>query len=338
MKNFIIYLTIVLFIAGCGGSTGSGNGSSGSSSGSSGSGGADITPITMPEFSNTNKQQLVDFVKQYYDNNANNDRPTYVEAGGGCEPLKLSDEIQSRTLNRLNFYRAMVGFDGKIEFKADFNDIAHDVALIMSKNDALTHYPPKSYDCWSQSGYDGASHSNIASGSSNASAIDGYILDSGSGNEKVGHRRWIFAPDAKYMGHGATMIGSYIKPKDALYVKDKSGVKSTKQPDFVAWPSAGYFPKKLFPKSPISKLDRWSFAKNNEDFTNATVSMTKNGETVSNTSVVTASGNSYLDSIIVWEPSGDNFTNNDGDRYEITITTLKKDSYTYWVEIVDTTK
>jgi len=285
-----------------------------------------------PTLNNTDKASVIDFYNNFYNAGANSENPPLRDSSK-CDPNKLSDKIQKNTLNRVNFYRKMVGFDGGIEFKAEYNMKAHKAALIMAANNALTHYPPASYTCYSADGANGASHSNLASGSMNTFAVDGYILDNGAGNQAVGHRRWILSSTASIMGHGALFIPS----KDALYVVGTTGgVKSTAQPDFIAWPPAGYLPRPLalnWMGSP--SLQRWSFGKPGVDFSTATVAMTKDGAGAVTANIVSSTDNGYGDNTLVWEINDISGEYKDDDRYNIIINGVSGGPYNYWVEIAD---
>ncbi len=200
----------------------------------------------------------------------------------------------------------------------------------MSANSKLTHQPTTSDKCYSSDGYDGASHSNIYLGRVNTHAIDGYIVDPGDSNFAVGHRRWILHTQAKTMGHGATWSDPG-RLGDSLYVFGTSGsVASDSQPAFIAWPSAGYFPKQFTNWGNI----RWSFSKSLANFKDAVVTIKKGDVFITPTIVMrSGSGYSYGDNSIVWTmPSS--VTYNDGDKYNVTVT-VQGATHKYWVKIVD---
>lgn len=142
---------------------------------------------------------------------------------------------------------------------------------------ALTHYPPSSHACYTPAAHDAAGASNLYLGQTGADAVDGYILDPGATNDKVGHRNWILHPPLTEIGIGDVPMPSPYFSTNALNVI--SGDSFGPQPEMrradggVAWPSAGYFPAELV-------VPRWSFSLRGADFTNAEVDVRVGGQPV----------------------------------------------------------
>lgn len=80
----------------------------------------------------------------------------------------------------------------------------------MAAQGDLSHDPPSTWKCWTQVGHDGAASSNLYLGETGASAIAGYMADTGV--PSAGHRRWIIYSAQRVMGSGST------SSSNALYV------------------------------------------------------------------------------------------------------------------------
>ena len=189
----------------------------------------------------------------------------------GCVAGHPSADAQRATLASLNFVRAMAGLD-PVSFSGALSSQAQEAALIMTANHALSHDPPRSWDCWTQTGADAAGRSNIGLTSGQMTAgrsVELYMDDAGSMNHAVGHRRWVLNPFATTMGNGLT------SDANALYVM---GATSTRHanPAWVPWPTNGWFPTQLQPAG------RWSLSSGRAraDFRRATVTVRHAGVTL----------------------------------------------------------
>ena len=212
-----------------------------------------------------------------------------------CSAGSVSSKYKAATLRRVNYFRAMAGVPANVALYSTVLAKNQAGALMMSANSALSHTPPSSWACYTADGADAADSSNIALGMAGADAIDGYMFDDGSGNTAAGHRRWILYPQLYRVGTGdVTPSGTYSSANTLwvlgsdLWLSSRPSTRST----YVAWPPAGYMPKPLVPT-------RWSFAYPGADFSNATVSMSSNGTSVSVTKESVANG--YGDNTLVWQ-------------------------------------
>jgi hypothetical protein len=216
---------------------------------------------------------------------------------GSCSAGSTSDAFRDAILRRINYFRAMAGVPALEGFLPDYNNKAQAAALMMSAEGALSHTPDASWACYTAAGSEGAGSSNLYLGVYGPAAISGYILDPGSGNSAVGHRRWILYPQSKNLGTGDIPPSSGFSPANALWVFDTANMWETR-PDtresFVAWPPPGYVPYQVV-------YDRWSFAYADADFAGATVSMSKNGSPLSLT--VSSVVNGFGENTLVWEPN-----------------------------------
>src|SRR5262249_31156342 len=114
---------------------------------------------------------------------------------------------------------------------------------------------------------------------SDPGCVVSYIVDNGSNNAAAGHRSALLFPQTQSMGTGdVPQSGPAANPyylANAIWVQDANifGPRPATREAYVAWPPPGYVPYQVVGP-------RWSFAYYNADFTNATVSMKRNGAAV----------------------------------------------------------
>lgn len=216
-----------------------------------------------------------------------------------CNAGTTATAYRTAVMERINFYRALAGVPGVIVHSADstISANAQQAALMMSAQGALSHSPANSWACYSvggASGAGGAGSSNLALGRSGAAAIDLYMVDPGSGNAAVGHRRWLLYPPRLVMASGDIPSGTQA---NALYVFGSNGARPA-TPLGVAWPPRGFVPYQVLPAS----SNRWSLSYPGANFSAAVVSMRVNGELISSV-VDSRSDNGYGDNTLVWRPA-----------------------------------
>lgn len=243
--------------------------------------------------------------------------PGWTGSVAGCVAGTVSQEAHDKVVKRINYFRKLVGLPGNVVLDASLNAKAQEAALIMKANNSLSHYPPQSWTCWTEVGYEAAGSSNLAwSGYTGANAnhavnaITGYIEDPGNGNEAAGHRRWLLYSKAKVMGHGSTTN------TNAIWVSGNSGNPiPSNMPEFVAYPTKDYMPAPLvFP--------RWSFSVIDANFNGVSVTMTtETGTNVPLTVVHKAvGGGGYIgDNTVVWEPQGINTAGPQDVKYHVKV-------------------
>jgi hypothetical protein len=174
----------------------------------------------------------------------------------------MSTAARRATLESINFVRAMGGI-APVSFSRRLSAKDQRAALIMSANHSLSHFPPRSWRCWTKAGYDAAGHSNLAYSYPRITAggaIKQYMDDLGANNRIVGHRRWVMYPPSYKMGNGMTST------TNALWVIGPARA-SRPNPAWVSWPTAGWFP------SPLEPNGRWSLSSGDDgaDFSHARV-------------------------------------------------------------------
>ncbi len=197
---------------------------------------------------------------------------------------------------RINYFRAMSGVPAGILADASFSAGDQQAALMMSSNNNLSHTPPTSWLNYSAAGADAAGHSNIALGSYGSDAINGYMEDSGANNTATGHRRWILYPQSTRMGTGDIPPTGTYSAANALWVSDSSTFSLARpavRDTFVAWPPKGFVPYTLI-------YPRWSFSYPGANFSNASVSLQRNGTPVAVTKEPIANG--YGENTLVFIP------------------------------------
>lgn len=212
-----------------------------------------------------------------------------------CTPGTNSLTYREAVLRRINWFRAMAGMPATVTFDAPANARAQQAAVVMSRNNALSHYPDGSWLCYTADAADAASHSNLALGNAGPDAITAYIWDFGANNTAVGHRRWLLYPQTQIMGTGDVPATNGFGAANATWVFDGNygGVRPATRTPFVAWPPAGYLPYQL-------AYPQWSFALTNANLSGATVSMKSNGVNVAVSVQPYATG--IGENSVVWVP------------------------------------
>jgi hypothetical protein len=216
----------------------------------------------------------------------------------------------------VNYYRVLAGLPADIVFNATKSAKCQQAALMMSANNKLDHYPTTSWTFYTADGSEAAGASNLAIGYYGPAAVNGYMVDPGTGNEPVGHRRWLLYQRAREMGTGdIPQNGSYNSTNSLWVIGD---FKAAPTAQFASWPGEGYMP---FPVVPA----RWSLSYPGADFGNATVKMTLNGVDVPLTVIYrsTSKTPAYGDNTIVWQPGGLPSTVTGDLPYVVTVTGIK---------------
>ncbi len=188
----------------------------------------------------------------------------------GCAPGATTQAFRDSVLLRLNYFREMAGLPRLTGFDTGYNTQDQAAALMMAANQALNHTPPPGWNCYTQTGYDGSSSSNLALGAYGTEAINLYMSDGGVGS--LGHRRWILYPQTQKMGTGDITGSIWQNQSNALKAWDGHvwEVRPTTLNDFVSWPPASFIPYQVV--YPV-----WSFAVAGADFSGAAVTVGSNG-------------------------------------------------------------
>lgn len=200
--------------------------------------------------------------------------PHWTGSVAANDPGTISHEFRLATVRRANYFRALCRLPAVSLDEAQSGKCQH-AALITAANKKLSHYPTSDWKCWTPEGAEAASNSNLGFGSSGPAAINCYIYDEGSHNAAVGHRRWVLYPPLSKVGTGSVPYRPSYWETDALWVIGNEGKRPT-SPEFVAWPTPGWFPKQH-----LSYQDgRWSFSLYGADWSQTSIDVTRNGASV----------------------------------------------------------
>ncbi len=295
----------------------------------------DDTPKLTPR-----EQALKDYEENYLGSSVND--PGWTGSVSGCVSGDVSAESHQKVVQRINYYRNLVGLPASITHNATQNKKCQDAALIMAANKTLTHTPSSGMTCYTSDGYDAASHGNLGismgyspeESSHSANGVTNYIEDAGGNNLAVGHRAWLLHPTLSAIGHGSVLIPNNSPPNlatNCLMWGDNLNGSTSELPEFIAYPPANFIPATLvFP--------RWSFSIPGASFNSATITMKdESGNNISNNIIHRAPANITPGSRIVWEPSGINTTSNSDVKYTVTIDNITgglNSSYTYEVIVM----
>ena len=164
--------------------------------------------------------------------------PGFTGDIASCQPGAISSAYQNAGLTRILYYRAMAGLTADVVLSPAWNAQCQAAALMMTANQKLSHTPPATWTCYTASGAEAASKSNLAAGfQSLYQAVDGLVADGGL--VTVGHRRWFLYPPEQTMAVGATPGVPY--PAYVYWVIGGTGPRPP-APEWVGWPGPGYFP------------------------------------------------------------------------------------------------
>jgi hypothetical protein len=187
-----------------------------------------------------------------------------------CIPGVLSDLGNLAVLTQLNYVRRLAGIYDSCIISPEFASACQQAALMMDANHRLDHEPSSNWTCYKHEGAAAAGNSNLSLGHGFNYALMGQVTDDGSNNWACGHRRWILNPYNSTFGLGSTLNAMCLKVFYTENSEREKYVSSFSDSQFVAWPSADYFPLEIVP-------NRWSFSLDGADFKNAKVSVTCNG-------------------------------------------------------------
>lgn len=149
----------------------------------------------------------------------------------------LKEQIQKDTINQINFFRWLYGFNNTITIKADSMESNSKGAVLLSAINELTHYPTKPDDMdeeFYNEAYSACNQSNCAWGSGMTSSVLLYVDDSKNRQPNVGHRQSVLKLNGNQASFGKCDSYSTL----AIY----PGENELNNDDFYSWPSAGYFP------------------------------------------------------------------------------------------------
>ncbi len=249
--------------------------------------GRSLIPRSAPSISCDRMAFLEDFFANYVEAGTSSSELGWTGNVEHCEAGTISAVTLDKTLQRVNYFRRLVGVEDHIRWDTSKNRKCQEAALMMKANNKLSHGPDTTWSCYTKDGALSAGRSNLSRGRLGSGAIPQYMADGGSHNSAVGHRRWIVYHRASTFGFGSTDVGT------ALWVIGDHGIPDS-IPEFTAYPPPGYVPKAL-------NYPRWSFSKHGADFRAANVRMwNERGDTVALRIEPLSQG--FGDNSIVWVP------------------------------------
>lgn len=247
-----------------------------------------------------------------------------------CESGTISVEYQQQQVDRINYYRAVAGLEHAVQLDTEMSVEAQAAALIVKTNAAVHHNPSPDAACFSDTGATGSFNSNLYQRTGD-DALRGFIEDPGEANVSVGHRNWLLMPQLRKVGIGE--VPTVESDIDGGYaINFRNGFELEQDATPVAWPAAGWFPEELVD-------ERWSLSIYGADFSDATVSVSRNGVAVDAPIVFNELRPGVLPaSIITFTPEGvgehfdgddteytvviDNVVSDAGSRIEYTVSTF----------------
>ena len=266
---------------------------------------SDVGKLQFSGFSidtSSRRGNLIDYHQHYVTEGNDVDLIQWNGNVTSCDEGSISDTFQDLVRRRINYYRGQAGLSTTIAFDESKNAAAQQAALVMVRQKSLSHTPFTDWPanpCVTPASEVTASASNLSLGSYGLESIDRLILDDGSNNGPVGHRRWFFYPQAVEMGHGSIPFVTNFTSACVVWVVGDFG--SVPQAKPVTWPNEGYCPHPLIPNDSVP-YPRWSISYPGADFSKARVHMTYDGSEVSliQEPVKVLIG----DNTLVWRPAG----------------------------------
>jgi len=235
-----------------------------------------------------------------------------------CEEGTVSDEVQQKVANRINYFRRQAGVP-EIYLDEQLNGWCQKAALMMEVNKMMNHSPRANWSCFSDEGAQACKYSLLNKGTNTTLAVTSFFAD--NKNPSVGNRRWLLYPNGQALGHGSST--NYC----ALWALDDSGNVDTNlyKDKFVAWPPEGLVPNMMV-------FNHWSFSVN-QDLTGAKIAVTESGNPINIEVMPLVKG--YGLPTIVWKLK-EELNNLPTDR-DITVSVTLKNGrkYTYHVNILN---
>jgi uncharacterized protein YkwD len=243
---------------------------------------------------------------------------TWTGSVGSCNAGDVTGGGRENALRLVNLYRWIADLPAVTTDPAA-DAATQECALMMHANGTLSHSPPPSWTCYTDTGASAAGSSNIASGPA-VSAVDMYMSDFGN-ESTMGHRRWILSEGLGPIGIGSTSSYSCMQ-----VVHWPSGGTWT------AWPSPGVFPVQAMDVSWVG-IDStgWTLQSNTISLSSASVTVTRGGTPLP-VDVRSLAANYGSISAIAFTPDG--WTSAAGETYHVEVTGISP-TISYDVHMVD---
>ena len=159
-----------------------------------------------------------------------------------CDAGTTSQAFRDSIVQRVNWYRQMAGLNTVTEDPSQ-SAAAQQKALIILAEGRSSHYPTPDWACYTEVPIGGGE--NLFLGESGLASVDGYMQDYGDTNLAVGHRRQILSPFLDEIGTGNVYNADRNSANATHFGYDYNSDATVREPrGFVAWPPAGYPPKR----------------------------------------------------------------------------------------------
>ena len=309
--------------------------------------GAIVRKAVVPQ---NNRDKIVDEYNAEYGYRINLKQTNWTGNVATCAPGNISTIARDGALKRLNYYRTLVGTKPLPKWIDSLSLKCQAAALLCKANKQLSHTPPTTWTCYNSaaSAACGASNLTLSYNSEPRYAIDQYIEDAGANNTAAGHRRWLFYSQAKNYAFGSSIDSNNVCT-NALWVLPTSfswppppPVNDT-IPEYIAFPPAGFVPKKLMTSYYGQYPFRWTFSIPDAQFDSTSVQLfNEMGQPLPIVTNVISNG--YGDNTIVFEPVASNIdiTSSKDAVYKVKINKVKVDgknkNYEYDVVLVENKK
>ncbi|MCL2503952.1 MAG: cell wall-binding repeat-containing protein [Coriobacteriia bacterium] len=170
-------------------------------------------------------------------------------------PGSLADGHAVDALGTINFARYLAGLPADVTLDAKLNETSQYGAVLLATSD-FSHTPKQPAGMskeFYERGYDSTSKSNIGWASSSSYTVADFerlcLADADPNNvQVVGHRRWLLNPAMQKTGVGYARNNSVGKGFFTTYALNVSRTQAVDY-DYIAWPSAGPFPKEFLTSS-----------------------------------------------------------------------------------------
>ena len=136
---------------------------------------------------------LIDFHKHYPVDGNDTDLIDWSGDVASCDEGTIGPNYQDLVLRRINYFRGRAGLSTTISFDTAKNAAAQQAALVTVRQKNLSQTPLWDWPtnpCVTAASEVTASAANLALGSFGLNSIDRLMLNDGSNNGPVGHRRW----------------------------------------------------------------------------------------------------------------------------------------------------
>ena len=219
----------------------------------------------------------------YYDEFVTSVEPArnYTGSVENCEAGSISPAYAQDQVDRLNWYRWLAGVDADVTLDHSLDQAVQEAALVHAAGADWAHVLPEDAACWTQRAADASRSSNLARAAGGL-AVEQYIEDWGPDNGSVGHRRFVLREELDFVGVGEAPHPDEDKVTNVIDVAKGFWGRPELAPEAVLWPPAGPVPSTMMYR-------RWSISVGGADFSNAVVSVRRDGQPIT-TSI------EYLDS------------------------------------------